>query len=197
MPGVVDTWWVSTAFAFPRRRFTVDQYERMVEAGVIQPDERVELLDGEVVEMPPIGPPHSSRVDRCNAFLGRAFGTDVIMRVQSPMRLSDISMPEPDICVLNHRDDFYVSRHPTVDDVLLLVEVGVTSARFDREVKLPLYAAALVGEVWLLDVGARAITVYADPGPDGYQTIASAHHGDLLRPVALPGTVVAASDLLG
>jgi len=188
---------MTAVYAFPRRRFTVDQYERMVEAGVIQPDERVELLDGEVVEMPPIGPPHASRVDRCNAYLGRALGPEVIMRIQSPLRLSDLSMPEPDITVLRHRDDFYVGKHPTVADVLLLVEVGVTSARFDREVKLPLYAAASVSEVWLLDVGARAISVFGDPGPEGYQTLATAHQGDLLSPLALPGAVVAASDLLG
>jgi len=188
---------MAAVFAFPRRRFTVEQYERMVETGVIQPDEHVELLDGEVVEMAPIGPPHASRVDRCSNHMWRAFGTEVIIRVQSPLRLSDISMPEPDITVLRHRDDFYVARHPTVEDVLLLVEVGDTSVRFDREVKLPLYAAASVAEVWLLDIGARAISIFRDPGLAGYQTLATAHHGDLLRPCALPGTEIAAADLLG
>jgi len=188
---------MTAVFAFPRRRFTVDQYERMVEAGVIRPDERVELLDGEVVEMPPIGPPHASRIDRCTIYLGRALGGEVGIRVQSPLRLSDLSMPEPDLTILRWRDDFYEAAHPTVADVLLLVEVGVTSARFDREVKLPLYAAASVVEVWLLDVGAGAISVFGDPGPQGYQTLATAHHGDVLRPVALPGTEVAAADLLG
>ena len=125
-----------------RRRFTVAEYERMAEAGVFGPDERIELLDGEVVEMAPIGPPHSSRVDRCNAYVGRAFGAGVIIRVQNPLHLSDLSMPEPDLTVLRHRDDFYGTRHPTVADVLLLIEVGDTSARFDRVVKLPLYATA-------------------------------------------------------
>jgi Uma2 family endonuclease len=188
---------MTAAAAFPRRRFTVQQYERMVEAGVIRPDERVELLDGEVVEMPPIGPPHASRVDRCNAHLGRAFGAGVIIRVQSPLHLSDLSMPEPDITVLRHRDDFYAARHPTVADVLLLVEVGDTTARFDREVKLPLYASASVIEVWLLDVEASAISVFRDADPGGYQTLATAHQRDTLRPLALPGTAVAAADLLG
>ncbi len=188
---------MAAVFAFPRRRFTVQQYERMVEAGVIQPDERVELLDGEVVEMPPINPPHASRVDRCNAHLGRALGPGVIIRVQSPLHLSELSMPEPDLTVLAHRDDYYASRHPTVADVLLLVEVGDTSARFDREVKLPLYAAASVGEVWLLDVGAGTISVFGDPAAGGYRATATARHGDLLRPSALPGTELAAADLLG
>jgi len=188
---------MTAVIAFPRRRFTVQQYERMVEAGVIRPGERVELLDGEVVEMPPIGPPHASRVDRCTIYLGRVLGPDLGIRVQSPLRLSDLSMPEPDLTILRWRDDFYESQHPTAADVLLLVEVGDTSARFDRELKLPLYAAASVGEVWLLDVGARAISICRDPHPDGYQTLATAHHGDLLRPTALPGIVVAAADLLG
>lgn len=183
--------------AFSRRRFTVQQYERMVEAGVIGPEERVELLDGEVVEMPPIGPPHASRVDRANTHLGRALGSGVIIRVQSPLHLSDLSMPEPDITVLRHRDDFYAVRHPEVDDVLLLVEVGDTSARFDRDVKLPLYAAASVVEVWLLDVGAPAISIFRDPSPNGYRSLATAHHGHVLHPAALPGAEVAAADLLG
>lgn len=182
---------------FARRRFTVRQYERMVEAGVIRPEERVELLDGEVVEMPPIGPPHASRVDRCNVHLVRALGRDVIVRVQSPLHLSDLSMPEPDVTVLRYRDDFYASGHPTVADVLLLVEVGDRSARFDHEVKLPLYAAASIVEVWLLDVGAGTISVFRDPRPDGYQTSVTAQHGDTLRPSALPASVVAAADLLG
>ncbi len=188
---------MTAVFAFPRRRFTVEQYERMVETGVLRADERVELLDGEVVEMPPIGPPHASRVDRCNAYLGRQLGADLIIRVQSPLRLSDLSMPEPDITILREHVDFYGTAHPTVADVLLLVEVGDSSARFDREVKLPLYAAASVIEVWLLDVGARAISVFRDPGPAGYQTLLTAHHGDVLRPVALPAAAVAATDLLG
>lgn len=182
---------------FPRRRFTVQQYERMVEAGVIRPDERVELLDGEVVEMPPIGPPHASRVDRCTTFLSRALGTGVILRVQSPLVLSDVSMPEPDVTVLRQRDDFYATRHPTVDDVLLLIEVGDTSARFDREVKLPLYAAAAVPEVWLLDVTARAIAVFRDPAAGSYQSTATARPGDMLRPGLVPEAAVLAADLVG
>lgn len=169
----------------------------MAGAGVFGPDERVELLDGEVVEMAPIGPPHSSRVDRCNAYLGRAFGPGVILRVQNPLHLSDLSMPEPDVTVLRHRDDFYGSRHPTVADVLLLVEVGDTSARFDREVKLPLYATASVAEVWLLDVNARTVSVFTGPGSGGYQAVLVARHGDQLRPIALPGVVIAAADLIG
>lgn len=188
---------MAVAWASDRRRFTVEQYERMVETGVIQPEERVELLDGEVVEMAPIGPPHSSRVDRCNVYLGRALGSDVIIRVQSPVRLSDLSMPEPDLTVLGWRDDFYGTRHPTVADVLLLIEVGDSSVRFDREVKLPLYAAASVNEVWLMDVQARTISIFLEPGLGGYRTMSTAVPGDLLRPTALPGVVVAASDLLG
>lgn len=180
-----------------RRRFTVEQYERMAEAGVFGPNERVELLDGEVVEMAPIGPPHSSRVDRCNTYLWRTIGMPVILRVQNPLHLSDLSMPEPDVTVLRHRDDFYDTRHPTVADVLLLVEVGDTSARFDRTVKLPLYATASVVEVWLLDVKARTVSVCTDPRDGVYRSVVPARHGDLLRPTALPGTVIPAADLLG
>ncbi len=180
-----------------RRRFTVAEYERMAEAGVFGPDERIELLDGEVVEMAPIGPPHSSRVDRCNAYVGRAFGVGVIIRVQNPLHLSDLSMPEPDLTVLGHRDDFYGTRHPTVADVLLLIEVGDTSARFDREVKLPLYATAAVVEVWLLDVKARTVSVCTDPHEGTYRSIVQVGPGEILRPIALPNAAIAAADVLG
>ena len=149
----------------------------MAEAGVFGPDERIELLDGEVVEMASIGPPHSSRVDRCAHHLWRTIATGVIVRVQNPLHLSDLSMPEPDVTVLRHRDDFYGTRHPTVADVLLLIEVGDTSARFDREVKLPLYATAAVVEVWLLDVQARTVSVCTDPHEGTYQSIVQAGPG--------------------
>jgi len=188
---------VAVAFPIARRRFTVEQYERMVEAGVIRPEERVELLDGEVVEMAPIGPPHSSRVDRCSTYLWRTLGADVIIRVQSPLHLSELSMPEPDVTVLRARDDFYAARHPTTADVLLLVEVGDTSARFDREVKLPLYAAAAVVEVWLLDVKARTISVCTDPQQGAYRSIVQSGPGDVLRPTALPNATIAAANVLG
>ncbi len=180
-----------------RRRFTVAEYERMAEAGVFGPDERIELLDGEVLEMAPIGPPHSSRIDRCNAYVGRAFGAGVIIRVQNPLHLSDLSMPEPDLTVLRHRDDFYGTRHPTVADVLLLIEVSDTSARFDREVKLPLYATAAVVEVWLLDVKARIVSVCTDLHEGTYRSIVQAGPGEVLRPIALPSAAIAAADLLG
>jgi len=180
-----------------RRRFTVAEYERMAEAGVFGPDERIELLDGEVVEMAPIRPPHSSRVDRCAHHLWRTIATEVIVRVQNPLHLSDLSMPEPDVTVLRHRDDFYGTRHPTVADVLLLIEVGDTSARFDREVKLPLYATAAVVEVWLLDVKARTVSVCTDPHEGTYRSVVQVGPGEILRPTALPSAAIAAADLLG
>lgn len=169
----------------------------MATAGVFSQDEHVELLDGEIVDMAPIGPPHASLVDRCNAYLHRVLGPEVIIRVQNPMHLSDLSMPQPDVTVLRHRDDFYGTFHPTVDDVLLLVEVGDTSARFDRQVKLPLYAAAGIVEVWLLDVNARTISICTEPTTDGYQAEVQARAGDLLRPTALPNITLPAADLLG
>ena len=121
----------------------------------------------------------------------------MIIRVQNPLHLSDLSLPEPDLTVLRHRDDFYGTRHPTVADVLLLIEVGDSSVSFDRDVKLPLYATAAVVEVWLLDVKARTISVCTDPQQGAYRSIVQVGPGEMLRPIALPTAAIAAADLLG
>src|SRR5689334_7852246 len=119
-----------------QHRFTVDDYTRMADAGILSEDDRVELIEGAVVEMSPFRRLHAACVDRLNAWLNRLLGASAIVRVQSPIRLSDYSEPQPDIALLRPRADFYASGHPGPRDVLLVIEVADTSLDYDRGVKL-------------------------------------------------------------
>jgi len=152
---------------YHRHRYTVEDYERMGAAGILGEDDRVELIEGEIIDMPPIGSPHGGSVNRIAQKLTLAVGDRAIVAVQNPIRLDDFSEPQPDIALLKPREDFYAARHPTPDDVLMLIEVAETSIRYDRDKKLPLYARAGIPEVWLVDIKAGRITRYRDPSDTG------------------------------
>ena len=149
-------------------RFTAEEYHRMGEVGILPPDVRVELVDGEIKRMPPIHPPHASIVDRLNSALSRLPAGLAIVRVQNPIRLDDYNEPQPDVTVLRFRDDFYGSQHPTPTDVLLAIEVADTSLSYDRDEKMPLYGRAGIREAWLVDVQSGTITVLTKPHAGGY-----------------------------
>ena len=179
------------------RRFTVDEYSKMGEAGIIGEDDRVELIEGEIVEMPPISSPHGGGVNRLSYLLNQRLGDRALISVQNPLRLSTHSEPVPDLVVLRPRDDFYATSHPEATDVLLLIEVAQTSQRYDRRVKMPLYAREGVPESWLLDVPARALEVHRDPSPDGYRTVERLRAGDRVSPQALPDLTLAVEEITG
>jgi Uma2 family endonuclease len=126
----------------PKRRFTVDEYYRMAEAGILRPDERVELIEGEIIEMAAIGSRHAAFVKRLNRMLVRGVGARGVVSVQDPVRLSELSEPEPDLAVLEYRADCYAAAHPTPADTLLIVEVADTTLGWDRGRKAPLYAVS-------------------------------------------------------
>ncbi len=149
-------------------RFTAEEYHRMGEVGILPPDVRVELVDGEIKRMPPIHPPHASIVDRLTTMLVVRLQDIAIVRVQNPIRLDDFNEPQPDVTVLRFRDDYYGSRHPMPDDVLLAIEVADTSLSYDRDEKMPLYGRSGIPEAWLVDVQAQAITVFTEPHAGGY-----------------------------
>ena len=148
----------------PRRhRLTVDDYYRMAEVGILDPEARVELIDGEIIDMAPPGSPHAGTVTYLTEVLMRAVDGRAIVLVQNPVRLSQYSEPQPDLALLRPRDDFYRERHPRADDVLLIVEVAASSLRFDRKTKLPLYARHGIPEMWLVDLGGRRLVRYRAP----------------------------------
>jgi Uma2 family endonuclease len=154
-----------------RRSLTVEAYHRMGEVGILAPDERVELIEGEVVEMAPIGSRHAGMVSRLNRLLVQAVGNRALVFVQNPVRLSRTSEPQPDFAVLKPRADDYQSEVPGPGDVLLLVEIAETSLKYDRELKAPLYAAHAIPELWVVDVGEKVLWLYRAPGPDGYARV--------------------------
>jgi Uma2 family endonuclease len=179
-----------------RRRFTVEEYDRMGEVGLLAEDERVELLEGEVIAMTPIGSPHAGTVKRLTELLVIALTGRAIVGVQDPVWLSDLSEPKPDVAVLRPREDFYTSGHPRPADVLLLIEVADTTAAFDRNVKRPLYAAAGIPEVWVVDLAAKVVDVALDPAPDGYRDVRPVRRDGVISPGAFPDVRISVAELL-
>lgn len=184
------------AMPLAARRFTVDEYHRMGEAGVFHEDDRLELIDGQVVAMTPIGPAHSSCVNRLNALFAPLALREATLGVQNPLVLAEHQEPQPDIAVLRRRLDGYRSRHPVAADVLLVIEVADTSLAYDRDVKIPRYAAAGVPEVWLVNLPADVIVLYREPGPQGYAAALTARRGDTVTPLRLPGVTLRVEDIL-
>lgn len=158
----------------------------MGEAGVFEEDDRVELLEGQIVEMTPIGSEHAGRVNRLNSLLHSKIGDEALISVRNPLQLGDFSEPEPDLAVLEPRPDSYTSRHPAAQDALLVIEVAETSAEDDRSPKVPLYADHSVPVVWLVDLSERTVEVYSNPADGEYGDVELASNDDILRPETIP-----------
>ena len=169
-----------------RRRFTVAEYYAMAEAGVFHPEERVELLDGDVIVMPPINEWHASNVTMFTNTLPPQLQNRAVVSIQNPVRLDDNSEPEPDAMLLRWRDDFYRDGHPHPGDVLLLIEVSDSSLDFDRNEKLSRYAAAGIPEVWIVNRPDHRIESHSDPAGDEYATVRYYGPGESIAPLAFP-----------
>lgn len=179
-----------------KRLFTVHEYHKMGEAGILTEDDRVELIEGEIVVMPPIGEGHFGNVNRFNdafyVFRGRA-----VIHIQNPVRLGLKSEPEPDVVLLKYRDDFYSGKFPEPEDVLLLVEIADSSLGYDRRTKEPLYAKAGIQEYWIVDLIHGELIVHREPSKSRYSSIQSFKPGDTIAPLAFPDVSLAVADLLG
>lgn len=164
--------------------FTVADYHRMGEAGILGEDDRVELIEGGIVAMPPIGSPHGGRVNRLTQVLCAAVGVRALVSPQNPVALGAHSEPEPDLALLRPRPDFYTDSHPQATDVLLLIEVAESSLNYDLRVKVPLYARHAIPEVWVVDVAHRKVLRFSRPERGAYRDQGPI---DLKSPVLLPG----------
>ncbi len=176
--------------------FTVDEYHRMAEAGVFHEDDRVELLDGQIVEMTPIGPRHAVCVDRLNGRLSRLVGDGAIVRVQSPVVLGQRAEPEPDVTLLRPPFERYQEVHPGPAEIMLVIEVADTSVEHDRSVKIPLYARAGVPEVWLVNLPADRIEVYRNPAGGSYADVTSVSRGETLTPLEVPSATLSVDRII-
>lgn len=180
-----------------RYAFTVDEWHRMGEAGLFDEDARVELLDGEVVKMTPIGNHHLACVNRLTRLLVVAVGERAIVSVQNPVRLDDHSEPQPDLALLHPRADDYAGATPTAADAFLIVEVADSSLAWDRDEKAPRYGAAGIPICWVIDLNASEVLVFSGPGPMGYQDLHRAQRGETLQVEGVPGVGVTVDEVLG
>lgn len=183
--------------AVTRRRFTVHDYHRMGEAGILSPTDRVELIDGEIVTKMAIGPRHGASVDRANRALTTTVGTSAIVRVQGSVRLDLFNEPEPDIVLLRPRADFYASAHPGPADILLVIEFAESSIDYDRDIKSHVYAKARVPEYWLVDLNEDVVHVHTGPTNAVYRSVITCRRGQSIAPRVLPSCAIATFDLLG
>ena len=168
------------------RRFTVGEYRAMAKAGILKREERVELLDGVIVKMAPIGNRHMAAVDRYNHSLVLQVGERAIVRVQGSIVLDDGTMPEPDLVLLRPREDFYASSSAGSDDALLVIEVADSSVEYDRNEKLPRYARAGIPEAWLTVLPESLVEVHTEPTDGGYRVTRRFRPGDILSPQCFP-----------
>ncbi len=179
-----------------RRPFTVADYMRMGEAGILGRRDRVELIHGEILAMSPIGPPHNAAVARALREFIQVFGDEAIVWAQGSVQLDNWSAPEPDIALLRARDDFYASRLPLPQDILLVVEISETSLRYDRDTKAELYAAAGIPEYWVSDIGGDRVYVYSNPEGGAYGRVGEFHRGSRIPPQLFPESSIAIDALL-
>jgi len=180
-----------------RRHFNIIEYYRMAAAGVLSEDDRVELIEGEIVEMNPIGSRHAACVGRLTEFLGRLAGGEAIVWVQNPVQVNDSSEPLPDVALLKRRDDFYAQANPQPADVLLIIEVADSSVEYDRDIKIPLYAGAGIPEVWLVNLPKDTIEIYTQLVGDTYREIHIIKRGESLAAKSIPSIVIDVNAVLG
>jgi Uma2 family endonuclease len=179
-----------------RRLWTVEEYHAMTEAGILHEDDRLELIEGDIVAMSPIGVRHMAIVNRLNDRLGRRLRDKAIISVQNAIRLSENSEPVPDVVVLHYRDDFYADEMPTADDVLLLIEVADSTVRYDRRVKRSLYANACIPEYWLMNLVDNAIEVHRRPENGVYTELFTRYREEMISAVAFPEIEFKVGDLI-
>jgi Uma2 family endonuclease len=178
-------------------RFNISQYHQMSETGILSENDKVELINGEIIEMSPIGRRHTACVNRLNSVFSQLLGKKVIIAVQNPITLNNLSEPQPDIALLKPRADFYESGHPQPQDVFLLIEVADRSLEYDRDVKIPLYASSGITEVWLVDIYEQVIIVYRYPSENGYSDIQKLSRGEKMSIQAFPEVNLVVDDILG
>ena len=173
----------------PRHRYTVADYHRMGAAGILPPDARVELIDGEILDMPPIGFRHSGTVDKLTRMLVTTCGEQAIVRVQGSIQLGEYSEPQPDLTLLRPRADFFTTGPAAPDDVWLVIEVAATSQRYDRVIKLPLYARHGIPEVWLIDLETGQLGRHRRPQSGRYTLADQPPLDNPLAIESLPGLI--------
>ena len=194
--GILPAGWHSGRESDSSYKFTVDEYMRMAEVGILAREDKVELVDGVILEMAPIGRPHGRRTHRIARLLGRILPDDVEISIQSTIRLSDQTGPEPDIALLNPEASLDEENIPRPEGIMLIVEVSDSTVRTDRGDKARRYAQSGIPELWIFILTSDEIEVCRQPTPEGYADVQRYRRGDALIIEALPGVRLAVDDLL-
>jgi Uma2 family endonuclease len=181
-------------FNIPRRALTVDEYHKMGEAGVLKEDDRVELIEGELIKMAPIGGRHLQLVNLITGILVFAVEDKAVVSTQNPILLPPYNEPQPDI-VLLAPEVKYRQAVPTVEDILLVIEIADTTLVYDRDTKIPIYARHGIPEAWVLDAANERTFIFLQPGPQGYRQILSPKREETISPSLLPGVEIKLSDI--
>lgn len=181
---------------FERFRFTVDDFMLMGEVGIFKEADRVELIDGEVIRMNPIGFGHSGRVTKLNWMFNRMLGDRALLHVQNPLQYRPRGQPQPDVMLLRPREDFYTTSHPTASDTLLLIEVSDSSLEYDRETKARIYAQAGIADYWIVNLVDKQLIVLRQPVDGVYRQVEVLGPGDSIQPLAFPDVTIAVSEIL-
>lgn len=167
-------------------KFSTDAYHQLVEYGLLPAEARVELLEGEIIEMSPINSPHSGTINRLQKYLEKMLGDLYVISSQNPIQIDPFSEPQPDLAVLQWRDDFYFDKHPVPEEVIFLVEIADSTLEKDRTIKLPIYAKVNIPEVWIVNLKAKQLEVYTLPKDSNYTQKRIYKKGDLLEGTLVP-----------
>ena len=186
---------MSAPLTIPRRLLTLDEYHTMGAAGVLKEDDRIELIEGELIEMAPIGSRHLAKVNRLARLLAQCVGDQAIISVQNPIALPPHNEPQPDLALLKPRADDYEGQLPGVDDILLVIEVSGTTLAYDRDAKMPIYARHGIVEAWLVDIQAQTVSIYQEPGKNSYRRLLKPTKNESITPSQLPNVVIRLVDL--
>ena len=178
-----------------RHLLTTHDFHKMGEAGIIGEDDRIELIEGELIDMAPIGSLHAGTVMRLTSLFTQALAGRAILSPQNPVLLADRTETQPDIAVLRNRTDFYRNSHPVPEDVLLLIEVADTTLSYDRDIKIPLYARHGIPEVWLIKLNARSLEVYRGPTKEGYRELIRPKNSESVTLCRLSNISIALAEL--
>ena len=180
-----------------RYSFTVDEFAKMGEVGIFTEDDRVELIDGEIREMTPIGSHHASIVNRLNVTLVELLKRTAILQVQNPVRLDSHNEPQPDFSIINAREDYYENSLPEPGDTLLIIEVADSSLVYDLHEKAPRYARSMIPELWLVDIETEVVRVFSQPAPSGYANERVMPRGETIASTSVEGLRVGVNDIFG
>jgi Uma2 family endonuclease len=187
---------LAPTITLPRHQFTVTDYHKMIESGILGEDDPIELIYGELIKMSPMNAKHASLIGHLLGLLHERLGRKVFITSQTPLRAATNSEPEPDIMVLKSRPDRYRTALPQAEDVLLIIEVSDTTLTYDRDVKAPLYASAGLSEYWLINLNENCIEVFREPTPNGYRQQTKFWRADTLSLLAFPEVAITAGEIL-